>query len=153
MLDDIRVLLQKNKINYSELSAFHSGVKFRLNNREDAAQVKKHLRSLGENYDIEGESTLHVIFNKAYLQELRREVAERTMKSIRRRVDEAGVKEALLQLRGSDSILLQMPGMESPEQVKALLGKNSKINLSFAGRRRSSEQKGVNFAERAGEGI
>jgi preprotein translocase subunit SecD len=129
LLDDVRVLLQKNKINYSELSALHSGVEFRLNNRDDAAQVKKYLRSLGENYNIEGESVLHITFNKAYLQELRLEVAERTMKSIRRRVDEAGVKEALLQFRGDDSILLQMPGMESPEQVKALLGKTAKLTF------------------------
>jgi preprotein translocase subunit SecD len=51
------------------------------------------------------------------------------MEIVRRRVDEKGTKEIDLQLQGSEYILLQVPGMKDPGELKRLLGKTAKLSF------------------------
>ncbi len=63
---------------------------------------------------------------------LRQQAVEQVLKIIESRINSFGVKEPTLQRVGSpDSgqILLQMPGLENPERVKDLIGKQSKLEM------------------------
>ncbi len=46
---------------------------------------------------------------------------------VRRRIDELGTKEPTIQRQGEDRILVQVPGLQDPERLKALLGKTAKM--------------------------
>jgi preprotein translocase subunit SecD len=48
---------------------------------------------------------------------------------IRRRIDETGTKEPLIQAQGEDRIIVQLPGMKDPERVKQLLGKTARMTF------------------------
>ncbi|WP_071795521.1 protein translocase subunit SecD [Natronohydrobacter thiooxidans] len=58
---------------------------------------------------------------------------ERTMRLsleiIRRRVDEAGTREPTIQRQGSDRILIQVPGIGSAEELKALIGTTARLTF------------------------
>lgn len=63
---------------------------------------------------------------------LKQQAVQQVMQIIESRIDAFGVKEPTLQehgATGSGQILLQMPGVEDPERVKALIGKESKLSL------------------------
>ena len=48
---------------------------------------------------------------------------------VRRRVDETGVSEPIIQQQGSERIIVQMPGIKDPERIKRLLGQTAKLNF------------------------
>ena len=58
---------------------------------------------------------------------------ERTMRTsleiIRRRVDEAGTREPSIQRQGEDRILIQVPGIGSAEELKALIGTTARLTF------------------------
>ncbi|MEO0343298.1 MAG: protein translocase subunit SecD [Pseudomonadota bacterium] len=52
-----------------------------------------------------------------------------SLEIIRRRVDEAGTREPTIQRQGEDRILIQVPGIGSAEDLKALIGKTAKLSF------------------------
>jgi len=63
---------------------------------------------------------------------LKRQAVDQALKIIESRINAFGVKEPTLQKHGAESsgqILLQMPGVDDPERVKALIGAESNLSL------------------------
>jgi preprotein translocase subunit SecD len=63
---------------------------------------------------------------------LKDQAVEQALKIIDSRINQFGVKEPTLQRHGAQSagqILLQMPGMDDPERIKALIGAESNLQL------------------------
>ena len=63
---------------------------------------------------------------------LKEQATDQALKIIDSRINAFGVKEPTLQRQGSSDsgqILLQMPGVENPERVKALVGETSRLEL------------------------
>lgn len=63
---------------------------------------------------------------------LKLQAVDQALKIIESRINAFGVKEPTLQKHGAESsgqILLQMPGVDDPERVKALIGAKTKLQL------------------------
>jgi preprotein translocase subunit SecD len=54
---------------------------------------------------------------------------EQSLEIIRRRVDEAGTREPTIQRQGDRRILIQVPGIGSAEELKALIGQTAKLTF------------------------
>ena len=54
---------------------------------------------------------------------------DQSLEIIRRRIDETGVREPVIQRQGSDRILVQLPGIDNPQRIKALIGKTAKMTF------------------------
>ena len=54
---------------------------------------------------------------------------EQSLEIIRRRVDEAGTREPTIQRQGADRILIQVPGIGSAQELKALIGTTAKLTF------------------------
>ena len=54
---------------------------------------------------------------------------EQAISVIRRRIDETGVREPTVQRQGRNRILVQVPGIEDPEEIKTLIGKTAKMTF------------------------
>lgn len=52
-----------------------------------------------------------------------------SLEIIRTRVDQAGTREPTIQREGSDRILIQVPGLGSAEELKALIGTTAKLTF------------------------
>ncbi len=50
---------------------------------------------------------------------------------VRRRVDEIGTNEPNILKRGSDRILVELPGLDNPDRIKSLLGKTANLTFRF----------------------
>ncbi len=60
------------------------------------------------------------------------DVVERSLEVIRRRLDETGMTEPSITRQGKDSILIQLPGVDDPAQIRTLLGTTAKMTFHWA---------------------
>ena len=54
---------------------------------------------------------------------------QQSLEIIRRRVDEVGTREPTIQRQGEDRILIQVPGIGSAEELKALIGTTARLTF------------------------
>lgn len=56
-------------------------------------------------------------------------IVSQTIEVVRRRVDETGTTEPLIQRQGDDRIVLQVPGEQDPSRLKALLSRTARLSF------------------------
>ena len=56
-------------------------------------------------------------------------VLDRSLEIVRRRIDEIGTTEPIIQRQGVDRILVQVPGLQDPSRLKDLLGQTAKLQF------------------------
>lgn len=64
---------------------------------------------------------------------------QQSLEIIRRRVDEAGTREPIIQRQGTDRILVQVPGLGSAQELKDLIGKTALLSFQPVISRTSDE--------------
>ena len=55
--------------------------------------------------------------------ELKKSSLDQALEIVRRRIDEVGTNEPNILRRGSDRILVELPGLDDPMRIKSLLEK------------------------------
>lgn len=55
---------------------------------------------------------------------------QQTLEIIRRRVDEVGTREPTIQRQGADRVLIQVPGIGSADELKALIGTTARLTFN-----------------------
>lgn len=71
-------------------------------------------------------------FRSDYLEQFRQGAVDQALRTIRDRIDKWGVSEPTISKRGSDGILVQLPGFTDPERAKELLGKTAQLEFRLA---------------------
>ena len=56
---------------------------------------------------------------------------EQAIEIVRRRIDELGTNEPNIMKRGSNRILVELPGLDDPGRIKVLLGKTANLTFQF----------------------
>ena len=74
-------------------------------------------------------ASIQVSFTEEKITEIRDYAILQSIEIIRRRVDEVGTNEPIIQRQGDDRILVQLPGLDDPERIKRLLGKTARMNF------------------------
>lgn len=99
------------------------------------------LTGIGEN-DIsvtaEGK-TLIVALSESERAAVDQRTIQQSLEIIRTRVDTAGTREPTIQRQGADRILIQVPGIGSASELKALIGTTAKLTFNPVVRRGTSE--------------
>lgn len=65
---------------------------------------------------------------------------DQSIEIVRRRIDQTGTKEPLIQRQGSDRILIQLPGVDDPEIIKKLLKATAKMTFQFQSKTMTLEE-------------
>ncbi len=68
---------------------------------------------------------------KAQREALTRDAVERSLEVVRRRLNETGLVEPSITRQGSDGILVQMPGVADPGEIRDLLGTTAKMTFHW----------------------
>jgi SecD/SecF fusion protein len=55
--------------------------------------------------------------------------ANQSLEIVRRRIDEAGIAEPTVMRQGANRILVQLPGVQDPSRIKALLGSTARLTF------------------------
>ena len=84
--------------------------------------------SLQSSIDEQGPSLI-MAYNDAKLDEINSYAVNQNLNTLRNRISELGVSEALVQSQGSSRIVVELPGIQDPAEAKRVLGRTA--NLEF----------------------
>ena len=109
-----------------------------------SAVLRTFAREWGFDADNTSEQEWRLSISEATKQELLSSALQHTIEILRRRIDESGTREPLIQRQGAARVLVEIPGVRDPEQVKALLGKTAKLTFHLLDERATGESKTAN---------
>ena len=123
--DSLRSELRKERYQYSAIKSgenFSSLVTLTKPEQLEAAQAflrKQHpslnVRSINEN-------TISLSLSEASLNETREHAVEQNLTILRKRVEELGVAEPVIQRQGAERIVVELPGVQDTARAKEILG-------------------------------
>ena len=77
------------------------------------------------------DNVFNLKYSKYGLVELKKTSLNQALEIVRRRIDEIGTNEPNILRRGSDRILVELPGLDDPQRIKSLLGKTANLTFRF----------------------
>ena len=133
ILDAARSNLREKSIRYTGLAVADGALNVKIVKDEQVARAKELLRKIDKgNLEItEDGNLLTVRFMPLALDKIKANAVEQSIEIVRRRIDQLGTKEPSIMRQGSDRIMVQLPGVEDPNEVKKLLGKTAKMTFHF----------------------
>ena len=132
--DSVRQSLRKMRgVRYQNLSSGKDAVTVKIADYKARDKAKEEFRKLDEGLvvteDENGEGIVTISYNEQAIAQLKARIIDQSVSIVRRRIDELGTKEPIVQGQGSDRVLVQLPGVQNPESVKILLGKTAKMDF------------------------
>ena len=141
--DDARRILREEKVAMTGgIGQQARGVQFRVPDAGDRAKIIPKLKALASGYtnrlgagapplevDDDGDGLVRVSVTDVGLTEKVRRAVDQSIEVIRRRVDALGTREPSIQRQGDDRIIVQVPGLQDPEQLKTILGQTAKLEF------------------------
>ena len=154
LLDEIRASLRKAGIGYTSLAGTGTHISFKLRDPSQVEAARTALKDLREpvSTGLTGstidEVTETVSADGAFQYDLTdagidyrvRSAVTQSIEVVRRRVDELGTTEPLIQGQGSDRIIVQVPGLQDPQRLKAILNKTAKLTFHLVDSTMSAEE-------------
>lgn len=141
---DVRQNLRQANIRYTGLAGVGQSVQVRIsdvNQVEAAKEALKPLTALISVGGLTGGSLQEAVLEEGTdgLLTIRitdeginyriTSAATQSIEVVRRRVDELGTTEPLIQRQGQDRIIVQVPGLQDPQRLKALLNQTAKLTF------------------------
>ena len=136
--------LKKNSIEFENFTVSEKNIKFNLKNSDVEKFEEFFTEKKGNDVNIFLEQynafeldykiidkEVDVFLSKHGIINLRTAAVEQSIEIVRRRIDEIGTKEPSILKRGSNRILVELPGIKDPERVKELLGKTAELNFKL----------------------
>ncbi len=133
LVDSLRITLRRNKIGYTGLGVARQSAVFTLRDPAQAEEALALARDLDSAIVVEatGGGAYRMAYTEAETLNQTKAAVEQSIEVVRRRVDEFGTVEPTIQRQGTDRILVQVPGVQDPERLKALIGKTAKLSFRF----------------------
>lgn len=132
LLDSIRVALRRAQIGYTNLAAKGGAVSVEIRDPAQAENARGLMEQAANGLDITVNGpVITAKYNQATLDQLRNHAVDQSVEIVRRRIDEFGTKEPIIQRQGSDRILVQVPGDKDPDRLKKALGTVAKLTFRF----------------------
>ena len=131
LVDEIRLILRKNKISYTQLNLENQIITLKIKKQDKKNDLEKSLKKFANDieYKFIKENTIILNYSDVKLKSIRDMAVLQSIEVVRRRVDEFGTKEPTIQKQGIKRILLELPGISDPERLKKLLGKTAKLTF------------------------
>ncbi|MCX7338094.1 MAG: protein translocase subunit SecD [Alphaproteobacteria bacterium] len=135
LLDDVRAGLRKQQIGYLGLSIDTKTTKptlsLTLRNPADASKVEPILKAVDRNLDVKisADGQVLAVLSEEVLHQRNKSIIDQSIEVIRRRIDESGTKEPIIQRQGEDRIIVQLPGVDDPAEVKNTIGRTAKMSF------------------------
>lgn len=144
---DFPKILREAKIRYKKIESSKTYFTVLFNSEEDLQQARKFLVKyqsellLSSGSDLEtselalrhsenlSNPLLKIALTPAALQEIRHETLEQTMATLRNRVNELGVAEAIVQRQGLHRVVVELPGIQDTAYARDILGKTATLKF------------------------
>lgn len=128
LADTLRTDFRKEKIDIANLKLNDKAISFALRDQEQVNAARKIIVASEPQAGIdENAGAFTVTMTDQQVAEIKKQVIEQSIEIVRRRVDESGTKEPIIQRQGVDRIVVQLPGVDDPEHIKSLIGTTAKM--------------------------
>ena len=151
--DDVLRILRQNRIPFTGRTIRNNSVEVRITRESDVDNAVSKLREISQplsgilgssgqrSVDItETGGLITLMPSDAALIERVRQAVDQSIQIIERRVNELGLVEPTIQREGADRILVQVPGLQDPSRLKAILGKTAKLDFRMVDESMTPEQ-------------
>ncbi len=151
---DYNDFIKEKKLSKKSIATIERGVRIVMETPEDLQVLKKMIRRSDPRlYVVTGDDrvTLTVTMDDAYVKEVQDQVISQVIEVVRRRIDEMGTNEPIIQRQGTNRVVIQVPGASSG-QVRELVGKTAKLgfHLVASGGRKSFRDMSLPYADEPG---
>ena len=135
-VSDLRTLLRENRIRYKTITMLNEGgllIRFR-----DAQQRSDGMDLIEDNYpdlvvtalDTEtGEFQARAVLKETALLDTQRFALQQNITTLRKRVNELGVAEPVIQQQGQSRVVVQLPGVQDTARAKEILGATATLEF------------------------
>jgi preprotein translocase subunit SecD len=124
---DVRSTMRSNKIRYLTVKTDAQGINIKF--KDAAARDKAYdvlgneFRNLGvESLERDGSYLVRLTLPPSEIRAIKKFALQQNITTIRNRVNALGVAEPLVQQQGDRRIVVELPGVQDPTQVKNILG-------------------------------
>jgi protein-export membrane protein SecD len=144
MRGDIRAALRRARptINYTGLDAARESVSIHVADPAQLEAARKILQDIASppgtflglgsaEYDMtdDGQGNFNLRMSPAYQRQMQSQIVSQSIEVVRRRIDALGTREPTIQQQGTDRILVQVPGLKNPEELKRVLSTTAKMTF------------------------
>jgi SecD/SecF fusion protein len=142
LLDDARSKLRTERIQPQSIRAVGDAVIVAIPDADQRAKAETALRTLISQVNTSGFGTaindidvnstdnqIRLTLTEAGFNYRLDAALQQSLEIIRQRVDQVGVAEPSIQRVGSDRIVVQLPGLQDPAQLRQLLGSTAKMSF------------------------
>ena len=153
LADDVLRTLRQNRIPFTGRTIHSNGVEVRITRESDVDNAVSKLRELSQpltgvvgstgqrSVDIsESGGLITLTPSDAALTERIRQTIDQSIQIVERRVNELGLVEPTIQRQGASRILVQVPGLQDPSRLKAIIGKTAKLDFRMVDETMTPEQ-------------
>ena len=139
--DAIRVELTNQKLGFSDYVMIEvegsggskvklPGVSFKLDEGASVKDAISAIRNIDPALEVVNDGNLILVKSTAVMvKAIRSQAMNQSIEIIRRRIDETGTREPLIEQQGEDRILVQLPGVKDPQRIKDLIGTTAKLSF------------------------
>lgn len=135
MESDYRTLLRKERIPFTSVTSDGvDSVRIVLRNGDDAQKVTSLLRAQDPNLTLDTDTlgeggSVNVRLSPTQIKQRQDFAIQQNITTLRNRVDELGVTEPIVARQGLDRIVVQLPGVQDPNEALRVLGATATLEF------------------------
>ena len=127
-VEDIRTALLNVDLKPEYIRLIKNTISIKVN-KDDIKQFEEIIRENSQLLVKSDNGVYKINFTEKFIREFQNSIILQSLEIIRKRVDEVGTNEPIIQVQGKQRVLVQLPGLEDPDRIKSLLGKTAKMNF------------------------
>ena len=145
LMGDIRAAFRKARLPFTDLNARGDTVTVRVTELGRLEEARTLLQTANpvmnasiltvggaKEYEMsESGGVFTLRMSEAFKTLTRQQVMDQSIEVVRRRIDELGTREPSIERTGEDRILVQVPGLQDPAQLKEILGQTAKMTFQL----------------------
>ena len=150
LADQLSATLREARIFHKEPQANTKGFRLQID-PADIDHIRNVLQTIinqdsgpGRHYTIASQGdVLLVTATEEYTKQTIHDAVERSLEVVRRRLDETGLVDPTITRQGDDGVLVQLPGVNDPSDIRQLLGTTAKMTFHLVADGSSSRKSRV----------
>lgn len=128
-VSSVRSALRKSGVKYRLLTSDKAGI-YLVTQAPASSYVPLIESSLGQKLHVQvSENQTKLSFHASALKTILIQARDKSIETIRRRVDATGTKEPVIQAQGEARVLLEVPGSDDSGRVRDLVGRTARLTF------------------------
>ena len=129
-VDSVRLISRDQAVKIEKIDIQENEVLVFFANKDKIKDIRDSFFQMYRGVSLQiSNNRLSIKLNDEYRKIIQDSAIKQSLEIVRKRIDESGTKEPLIQRSGKKRILLQLPGVKDPERIKDLLGKTAKLTF------------------------